>query len=538
MSMPDDAMQRHRNTIKGTPRTTASGLPVEPLYADAGDIERLGLPGQHPFLRGVHPGMYRERAWTMRQYAGFGSAAETNARFRFLLAAGQTGLSTAFDLPTQMGYDPDHPLATAEVGRVGVSIVSLDDAHALFDGIPLDRVSTSMTINATAIVLLALYTAVGRAQGVSETALTGTIQNDILKEYAARGTWRFPPRPSLRIVTDIFAAAGERLPRFNPISVSGYHMREAGCTAAQEVGFTLANGIAYVAAACEAGLEVDRFAPRISFFFNAHNDVFEEVAKFRAARRMWAVLMKERFGAKDPRSCMLRFHTQTAGSTLTARQPLTNVVRVAYQALAAVLGGTQSLHTNSWDEALTLPSEDAARLALRTQQVLECESGVTATVDPLGGAPFIEALTDALEAEAQGIIAAVDKLGGALAAIETGYVQREIQRAAFQHQRAVEAGRTRVVGVNCHEQAGDAAVPVFRIDPALAAERCETVKALRARRSQSTCDDALARLVAAAKGKERLFAPVLAAVEARATMGEICTALETVFGRHREVPVL
>ncbi|MSR74938.1 MAG: methylmalonyl-CoA mutase [Planctomycetes bacterium] len=534
----DEALNRHRAARRDTSRSTPSGIPVEALYADPGDIERLGLPGQHPFLRGVHAGMYRDRAWTMRQYAGFGSAAETNKRFRFLLEAGQTGLSTAFDLPTQMGYDPDHPLAAAEVGCVGVSIVTLEDALALFDGIPLNRVSTSMTINATAIVLLALYAAVGREQGVAEAELTGTIQNDILKEYAARGTWRFPPRPSLRLVTDIFAAAAERLPRFNPISVSGYHMREAGCTAAQEIGFTLANGIAYVAAARDAGLAVDSFAPRISFFFNAHNDVFEEIAKFRAARRLWATIMKERFDAKDPRSCMLRFHTQTAGSTLTARQPMVNVVRVAYQALAAVLGGTQSLHTNAFDEALSLPSEDSARLALRTQQVIECESGVTASVDPLGGAPFIEALTDALEGEARRIIGEVDQLGGGLCAIEQGFVQREIQRAAFSHQRAVEAGTVRVVGVNCHEQDGAAVVPLFCSNETLGDERREAVKAVRSRRAQGACNGALARVVAAARGKENMFAPVLAAVEARATIGEICSALETVFGKHREVPVL
>ncbi len=516
---------------------TTSDIPVERVYTSAPDLAALGEPGHWPFTRGIHAEMYRARPWTMRQYAGFGGAKATNERFRFLLAAGQTGLSTAFDLPTQMGYDPDHPLAQPEVGRVGVSIACLDDALELFDGIPLDKVTTSMTINTTAIVLLAFYAAVGRAQGVPENALGGTLQNDILKEYAARGTWRFPPRPSLRLVTDVFQAAAERMPRMNTISVSGYHMREAGCTAAQEVGFTLANGIAYVEAACAAGLALQDFAPRMSFFFNAHNDLFEEVAKFRAARRLWARIMRERFGATDERCCMLRFHTQTAGSTLTARQPMVNTVRVTLQALAAVLGGTQSLHTNSYDEALALPGEESARLALRTQQVLAVESGVTATVDPLGGAPFIEALTDKLEAAASAIIASMDALGGAAAAIEAGYVQREIQRAAYVHQRAIESGAQKVVGVNCHEEGAPTKVPLFKHDPELAGARAEAMRSLRARRNAGRAEAALLAIHVAALSGANLFQPVLDAVEARVTLGEITAVLEGVFGRHHEVHV-
>lgn len=514
---------------------TTSDIPVLRVYDQTRDMAALGEPGAFPFTRGIHADMYRARTWTMRQYAGFGGAKATNARFRFLLAAGQTGLSTAFDLPTQMGYDPDHPLAMPEVGRVGVSIASLDDALELFDGIPLDKVTTSMTINTTAIVLLALYAAVGRAQGVAENALGGTIQNDILKEYAARGTWRFPPRPSLRLVTDVFAAAAERMPRMNTISVSGYHMREAGCTAVQEVAFTLANGIAYVEAALAAGLRLEFVAPRMSFFFNAHNNLFEEIAKFRAARRMWAHIMRDRFGATDERSCMLRFHTQTAGSTLTARQPMVNTVRVTLQALAAVLGGTQSLHTNAFDEALALPGEESARLALRTQQVIAVESGVTSTVDPLGGAPFIETLTDQIEEAARAIIASIDAQGGAAAAIEQGYVQREIQRAAYVHQRGIEDGSRRVVGVNCHEEGGSTKVALSKHDPDLAAARVDAIAALRSRRNAIAAEAALEAIVSAAKGGTNLFQPILTAVEAHVTIGEICAALETVFGKHQEV---
>ncbi len=517
---------------------TSSGVPVELLYGGVRDLERLGLPGSYPFTRGIHPAMYRSRPWTMRQYAGFSTAAETNRRFRYLLGAGQTGLSVAFDLPTQMGYDPDHDLALSEVGKVGVSIATLDDMLELLDGIPLASVSTSMTINATAVILLAMYSAAGRAQGVPEAELRGTIQNDILKEYAARGTYRFPPRPSLRIITDIFEHAATNLPRFNTISISGYHMREAGCTAAQECGFTLANGIAYVQAAVDAGLDVDRFARRLSFFFNAHNDLFEEVAKFRAARRMWARIMKERFGAREEKSLLLRFHTQTAGSTLTYQQFENNAVRVTVQALAAILGGTQSLHTNGRDEALSLPTEASAKLALRTQQILGCESGVTSSVDPLGGAPFVEALTDELEARAQAYIDQIDGLGGAVSAIDQGFVQREIMASAYEHQKAVEAGRAQVVGVNVYEEEEAAPDAVFKVDERIAEERAERVAQVRAGRNAAAADDSLAALVKAARGGDNLFLPVRACVEARVTLGEICGALETVFGKYREVSVL
>ena len=516
---------------------TSSGIPIEPLYGDAGDLGRLGLPGQWPYLRGIHPTMYLGRLWTMRQYAGFGTARESNRRYRYLLDAGQTGLSVAFDLPTQMGFDPDDPVARAEVGRVGVSIAHLEDMLELLDGIPLDRVSTSMTINTTAAVLLALYVAVGRVQGVPLESLSGTIQNDILKEYAARGTWRFPPTPSIRIVTDIFAWAAKHVPRWNPISISGYHMREAGCTAAQEVGFTLANGIAYVEAAIAAGLDVDAFASRLSFFFNSHNAFFEEIAKFRAARRMWATIMKERFRAKDPRSWLLRFHTQTAGSTLTSQQFENNTVRVALQALAAVMGGTQSLHTNSRDEALGLPTEESARLALRTQQVIAFESGVTETVDPLGGAPFIEDLTDSLEASASAYIAEIDRRGGSVAAIEEGYIQKEIMQAACAWQRAVESGQAAVVGVNRFQEDGQVEPPVFRMDEEAAAEQAERTARLRADRPPAAANESLSALETAARSTQNLMPRILACVEARVTMGEICTALERVFGRHREVSV-
>lgn len=521
------------------PRMTSSGIRTEVLYGDSGDIDGLGLPGEFPYTRGIHPAMYRSRLWTMRQYAGFSTAAETNQRFRFLLNAGQTGLSIAFDLPTQMGYDPDHPLAQPEVGKVGVSVAILDDVLDLFEGIPLDRVSTSMTINSTAIILLALYMAAGRASGVPSRDLRGTIQNDILKEYAARGTYRFPPAPSLRIITDIFRYAGEHLPSFNTISISGYHMREAGCTAAQEIGFTLANGIAYVQAALEAGLSVDDFAKRLSFFFNAHNDLFEEVAKFRAARRLWAKTMRNRFHAKDRMSEVLRFHTQTAGSTLTSQQFENNTVRVAMQALAAVLGGTQSLHTNSRDEALSLPSEDSARLALRTQQILAYETGVAATVDPLGGSPYVEALTDELEARAEAIIQRIDDLGGAVQAIEQGYVQREIMQAAYAYQKAVESGESVVVGVNRFESSEpEESVSAFRLDQAGIDARIERLREIKAKRPAGEVADALDALDSAARGNRNLFPPVLRAVETRATLGEICTVLEKTFGRYREVPVL
>jgi methylmalonyl-CoA mutase, N-terminal domain len=520
-----------------SPRTTLSGIPLEPVYAQPVDVARLGLPGEFPYLRGIHPTMYLGRPWTMRQYAGFSTARATNARFRYLLEAGQTGLSIAFDLPTQMGYDPDDTLAEAEVGKVGVSIATLDDMLELFDGIPLDKVSTSMTINATAMVLLALYVAVGRRQGVSETALSGTIQNDILKEYAARGTYRFPPKPSLRMITDVFEHAAAALPQFNTVSVSGYHIREAGATAPQELAFTIANGLEYVAAAAKRGLPVDRVAPRMSFFFNAQSDFFEEIAKFRAARRMWALLLKERFAPKDPRSLMLRFHTQTAGSTLTADQFENNAVRVTLQALSAVLGGTQSLHTNARDEALALPSEGAALLALRTQQVIAEESGVPNVIDPLGGSPFVEALTDQVEAEARKIVAEIDRLGGAAAAIEAGYYQREIHRSALRAQRDFETGRRIVVGVNKHRIEEKPPASEFRVADDAAAAQAERVRSIRAKRSAARADEARAALVRAAEGTENLFPRVLACVEADVTIGEICTALERPFGHYREVPV-
>jgi len=523
-------LEEHRDV---PPRSTSSGIPVRLLYGS----DDLGLPGEYPFLRGIHPTMYRGRLWTMRQYAGFSTARETNARFRFLLQEGQTGLSVAFDLPTQMGYDPDHELAVPEVGKVGVSIASLDDMLELFDGIPLDGVSTSMTINTTAMILLALYVAVAREQGVDVAAIAGTVQNDILKEYAARGTYRYPPRPSLRLITDVFAWTSDHAPRFNPVSISGYHMREAGCTAAQEIGFTLANGMAYVRAAVDAGLDANRFGRRLSFFFNSHNDFFEEVAKFRAARRLWARLMRERFQVRDDAACRLRFHTQTAGSTLTSQQHENNVVRVALQALAAVIGGTQSLHTNSKDEALSLPSEDAARLALRTQQIIAFESGVTATVDPLGGSPFVEALTDAVEEKALGYIEEIDGFGGAVSAIERGYVQREIMQAAWRYQQEVESGETKIVGVNCFTSDEDAPPPRFRVDPRTAEERIEAVRELRSRRNAEKAREALNALHGGAAGSANLFPLVLDCVEARVTLGEICSTLDGVFGRYREVPI-
>ncbi|MBM4014889.1 MAG: methylmalonyl-CoA mutase, partial [Planctomycetes bacterium] len=485
----DVELARARN--RDVPDATSSGIAPAPLYAP----ER-GLPGAAPFLRGPYPTMYRGRLWTMRQYAGFGDAAATNRRFRYLLEQGQMGLSTAFDLPTQIGYDPDQAMAAGEVGRVGVSIASVEDLSELFAGIPLDRVSTSMTINSTAPILLALYVAAARRAGIPAAKLSGTVQNDILKEYAARGTYRFPPAASMRLVTDLIAWTASDVPRWNSISISGYHMREAGCTAVQEIAFTLAHGLAYVGAAVAAGLDVDAFASRLSFFFAAHNDLFEEVAKFRAARRLWARLMAERFAPRKPESCMLRFHTQTGGSTLTAQQPQVNVVRVTLQALAAVLGGTQSLHTNSWDEALALPSEASALLALRTQQVIASESGVTRVIDPLGGSPFIEELTDRLEAEARALIAKVDQAGGAVKALEAGFIQQEIHRAAWQEQQAIERGSKKVVGVNQHVQEGEPAARVeFRLDEGLEARRCAAVAALRARRDAAKGREARRRVV-------------------------------------------
>jgi methylmalonyl-CoA mutase N-terminal domain/subunit len=520
---------------------TSSGIPEDPVYVAAdvrsGLEERLGLPGEYPFTRGVQPTMYRGRFWTMRQYAGFGTAEESNRRYHYLLQSGQTGLSVAFDLPTQMGRDSDHPRARGEVGKVGVAIDSIQDMSILLDRIPLGEVSTSMTINATGGILLALYQAVGERQGVSPADLQGTIQNDILKEYAARGTYIYPPEPSLRLITDIFAYTAKVMPRWNPISISGYHIREAGSTAVQEVAFTLADGIAYVDAAVKAGLDVDAFAGRLSFFFNAHNDLLEEVAKFRAARRLWARLMKERFKAKDPRSMMLRFHTQTAGSMLTAQQPDNNIVRVTIQALAAVLGGTQSLHTNSRDEALGLPTEESARIALRTQQIVANEAGVADVIDPLGGSYAIESLTDEIEGRAREYIEKIDGMGGMVHAISKGYVQREIQEAAYAWQKKVEAKEQVVVGVNAY-RADDPPVTVMKVDPALEERQVASLKAFRAKRDGPAARQALGAVRAAAKGTENLMVPILAAVKAEATLGEISDALREVFGEYRETVVL
>ncbi|HEX6883670.1 MAG TPA: methylmalonyl-CoA mutase family protein [Planctomycetota bacterium] len=511
------------------PFQTPSGLPLEPLYGSAPDG---GFPGCYPYTRGIHPTMYRGRLWTMRQYAGFGSAADTNERFRLLLRSGQTGLSTAFDLPTQIGYDSDHPLAEPEIGKVGVSINSLRDMERLLEGIPLADVSLSMTINATAAVLLAMVVALGKKQGVAPERLRGTVQNDILKEYAARGNYRFPVGPSLRLTTDLMAFCAARVPQWNTISISGYHIREAGSTAVQELAFTLSNARTYVRAALAAGLAVDDFAPRLSFFFNAHNHLFEEVAKFRAARRMWARMMREEFGAGDPRSWTLRFHTQTAGSTLTSQQPDSNVVRVTVQALAAILGGTQSLHTNSRDEALSLPSEASARLALRTQQVLAHESGVADVVDPLGGSPLVEGLTDELERRALELMAEVERRGGAVKAIESGFVQREIHLSALSAQRAIERGESVVVGVNRFQVEEDPPA-IFKPSDRARDEVLASLARVRAERDGARVDGCLRALDEAARGSANLLPPILSAVEAYATIGEICGRLENVFGRYR-----
>jgi methylmalonyl-CoA mutase, N-terminal domain len=523
--------------------TTLSGTPLKTVYTseDLKDFDprsSLGSPGEFPYTRGIYPTMYRGKLWTMRQYAGFGTARQSNTRYRYLLAQGQTGLSVAFDLPTQMGFDPDHPRARGEVGKVGVSISSLEDMQMLFEGISLSQVSTSMTINSTAAILLALYVAVARQQGADLAKLSGTIQNDILKEYIARGTYIYPPRPAMRIITDVFAWCKDELPSWVTISISGYHIREAGSTAAQEVGFTLADAIAYVDAAIAAGLRVDDFAPRLSFFFNAHNDLLEEIAKYRAARRLWAQLMRDRFGARDPRSMMLRFHAQTAGSSLTAQQPENNIVRVAIQALAAVLGGCQSLHANALDEALALPTEDAARLALRTQQVLAHESGVANTVDPVGGSYAIEHLTNEIEVSALACIERIDALGGMLRAIETGYVQREIQKAAYEYQQSVERKERIVVGVNRYRTERQEPIPILRIDPAIEQEQVERVRALRAHRDVARANSAIAEVESRARSGENLMPAILAAVEAYATVGEISDAMRRVFGEHQETLAL
>jgi methylmalonyl-CoA mutase N-terminal domain/subunit len=508
-------------------------------FARPEDVDRVRepgdiVPGEFPYTRGIQPTMYRGRLWTMRQYAGYGTAAESNARYRFLLDSGVTGLSVAFDLPTQMGYDSDHPMAAGEVGRVGVAIDSIEDMSTLFHGIPLDRVSTSMTINSTAIILLALYVAVARREGVPLDTLAGTIQNDILKEYIARGTYIYPPRHSLRIVTDIFAWCARELPNWNTISISGYHIREAGSTAVQEVAFTLANAIAYVEAARAAGLDVDALGERLSFFFAAHNDFLEEIAKFRAARRLWAHLMRERYGVTRPRALQMRFHTQTGGSTLAAQQPDNNIVRVAIQALSAVLGGTQSLHANGRDEALALPTEEAARIALRTQQIIASESGVANTVDPVGGAWAIEAKTDAIERDARRLIDEIDATGGMLAAIEAGRIQRQIQEAAYASQQAIDRGEAVIVGVNRFATDEPTTIDLLRVDPESERRQAAAVAALRQSRDAGAWQGSIDRIEQAARNGTNLVPPVIAAVETRATLGEIADAMRRVFGEHRD----
>lgn len=523
--------------------STISFTPVEPLYAPSSPEEfdyesKLGFPGQYPFTRGIQPTMYRGRFWTMRQYAGFGTAKESNERYRYLLEHGQMGLSIAFDLPTQIGYDSDDPLAFGEVGKVGVAIDTLADMEILFDKIPLDKVSTSMTINAPASVLLALYIAVAEKQNIPKHKLSGTIQNDILKEYIARGTYIFPPKPSMRLIKDIFSYCYKEVPKWNTISISGYHIREAGSTAAQEVGFTLADGIAYVEMAIKSGLELDDFAKRISFFFNAHNDLFEEVAKFRAARRLWAKITKERFEAKDPRSMMLRFHTQTAGSTLTAQQVDNNIVRVTIQALAAVLGGTQSLHTNSRDEALALPTEEFVRTALRTQQIIAYESGVTNTIDPLAGSFFIEALTDQIEKEAEEYIRKIDELGGMVPAIEAGYVQTEIQNSAYKFEKEKEAGNKIVVGVNKFQIKEVEKKELLKINMNVQEEQIKFLRKVKAERSNELVKSKLKDLEKAANGSENLIPYILSAVQSYASIGEICNTMRNVFGEYKERVVI
>jgi len=517
-----------------------SEIPLKRVYtpvemAEFDYLRELGFPGEYPFTRGVQPTMYRGRFWTMRQYAGFASAEDTNKRYRFLLGQGQTGLSVAFDLPTQIGYDSDHPLAQGEVGKVGVAIDSVKDMETLFDQIPLDKVSTSMTINAPAAVLLAMYLAVAEGQGISSKDLRGTIQNDILKEYSARGTYIFPPKPSMRIITDIFSFCYKEVPQWNTISISGYHIREAGSTAVQEVAFTLADGISYVEAAIDAGLNVDEFGPRLSFFFNAHLDFLEEVAKFRAARKLWANIMKERFNAKDPRSLMMRFHTQTAGCTLTAQQPKNNIVRVAFQALSAVLGGTQSLHTNSMDEAFALPGEEAVQVALRTQQLIAHESGVADTVDPLGGSYYIEELTREIVERSQDYIAKIDELGGAPSAIEKGYIQKEIQDSAYRYQREIEKDERIVVGVNRFQIEERPPKGLLKVDPAVRVSQIEKLKRLKEERDNENVKSSLAKLKKGAEGDDNLMPLIVDAVKAYATLGEICDTLREVFGEYQPV---
>ncbi|MFP4073598.1 MAG: methylmalonyl-CoA mutase [Actinomycetota bacterium] len=514
-------------------RRTSSDIEVDIVYEDPVDPERIGRPGEYPFTRGPYPTMYRGRLWTMRQYSGFGTAQETNGRFKSLLEAGQTGLSVAFDLPTQMGLDSDHPLAAGEVGKVGVAIDSIDDMRQLFDGIPLDEVSTSMTINATGPLLLLLYELVAEEQGVSGDQIRGTIQNDILKEYVARGTYIYPPAPSMRLVTNVFEYADGHIPQWNTISISGYHIREAGATAAQEMAFTIANGLAYVGAAVDAGLDVDAFAPRLSFFWNGHNDFFEEVAKFRAARRVWARHMRDEVGAKNPKSWAMRFHTQTAGSTLTAQQPLNNVVRTTIQALAAVLGGTQSLHTNAYDEALGLPTDESALLALRTQQVIAYESGVANTVDPLAGSYFVESLTDSLEEKAEGLISAIADMGGAVAAIEEGWMQAQIEDSAYREAQRQTSGESVVVGLNRFQSDDGEPVPVLEVDPELEESQKQSLTDRREARDSAAVSTALERVTEVAATDENLMPHMREALALGATIGEVSDALRAVFGQHR-----
>jgi methylmalonyl-CoA mutase N-terminal domain/subunit len=538
--MPQDTKQ---DTKLERDAAQIKDITPQPLYTPANlagwDYDAdAGYPGEFPFTRGVQATMYRGRLWTMRQYAGMGDAEESNKRYKYLLAHGTTGLSVAFDLPTQIGMDSDHAMAAGEVGKVGVAIDSIEDMERLFAGINLEKISTSMTINASAAILLALYIAVARRNGSDVRKLSGTVQNDILKEYIARGTYIYPPRQALRIITDMFAYANQHVPEWNPISISGYHMREAGCTAVQEVAFTLANAIAYVDAALHAGLDVDKFAPRLSFFFNAHNNFLEEVAKFRAARRMWARIMQERFHAKNPKSLMLRFHTQTAGSTLTAQQPENNIVRTALQAMAAVLGGTQSLHTNGFDEALGLPTEEAARVALRTQQIVGYETGVANTIDPLAGSYYIESLTSEIERRAQLYLDKIESLGGTLRSIEQGYIQQEIQNAAYDFQQGVDRLENVVVGVNRFQSEGDRSVPVLRIDEALEGRQVERLRALRARRDKTKWESALRAVEDAARGGQNLMPHIIHAVESYCTVGEISDTLRKVFGEYQETVVI
>ncbi len=523
--------------------TTTSDIELKRVYTPVDNdsstyLEQHGFPGQFPYTRGVYPTMYRGRPWTMRQYAGFGTAAESNERYKFLLERGQKGLSVAFDLPTQIGYDSDHVMATGEVGKVGVAIDSLQDMETLFDGIPLDQVTTSMTINATAATLLALYIAVAKKQGVPLAQLGGTVQNDILKEYIARGTYIYPPQPSMRLITDLFAYCESELPRWNTISISGYHIREAGSSAVQEVAFTLADGIAYVQAAIESGLDINKFGMQLSFFFNVHNHFIEEVAKFRAARRLWARIMRDRFQATEPRAQMLRFHAQTAGSTLTAQQPDNNVVRVALQALAAVLGGAQSLHTNSRDEALSLPTEESVEIALRTQQIIASETNVSKVIDPVGGAYAIEALTDTIEERASAYIQRIDDMGGAVKAIEIGFQQNEIQQSAYRYQQEIEERSRLVVGVNAYTLDDEPEPPLMRIDPALAQQQIERLRALRSQRDAARVQAALSQLEQAARGTANVMPYIVEAVECYATLGEIADVFRTVFGEHQEQVIL